>query len=73
VNWITTVAEQKYICMRKKNVSGMWLLAESGGTSYLASQCEGESGLEKDLAHGWIVKAFWEDRTRIVFLLERMN
>lgn len=62
--------EQKVVTHLKREVGGMWLLGESGSTSYLASQAMGQSGIEKDLSVGWIVKGFWEDRDRIVFLLE---
>jgi len=51
--------------------SDMWLLGPSGGDGYLASQCKGNSGLEKDLSQGWYVKHCWEDSYQIVFLLEK--
>lgn len=65
------LVDQKYIRMSRTCGSTMWMLDEGCGTSYLASQCKGSSGLEKDLEDGWIVKHCWEDRYQIVFLLER--
>ena len=62
--------EQKYQRVGNGNpASNDWILGESGGDSYLASQCRGNSGLEKDLRDGWLVKAIWEDKYQIVFLL----
>lgn len=46
--------EQKYVRYAPSKGRDMWLLGESGGDSYLASQCQGNSGLEKDLNNGWI-------------------
>ena len=63
--------EQKTVTHTKSEHAGMWLLGPSGDTSYLASQCKGQSGIDKDLAAGWIVKGFWEDRYMVLFLLER--
>lgn len=60
--------EQKYVRFTRCNGS---LYAESAGTSYLASQCPGHSGLEKDLRAGWIVLFCWQDRHQMIFLLER--
>lgn len=59
--------KQKYVRRWKERS----LLAESGGTSYFASQVEGASGLEKDLADGWIIKYYWEDKYLIVLIMER--
>lgn len=61
--------EQKYV--RYSFGYNGWLLGDAGGSSYLASQCPGNSGLEKDLASGWFVKAFWQDHMYVVFLLEK--
>jgi hypothetical protein len=52
--------KQKYV-KYKKSFTEPKLLGESGGSSYLCSQCVGDSGLEKDLKDGWIVKYCWED------------
>lgn len=63
--------EQKTVTHRKNLTSDMWIYGESAGDSYLASQCAGNSGLDKDLSNGWLVKWIWEDRYLIVFLMER--
>ena len=57
---------QKYVSIRTGE-----LLGPSGSDTYLASQCKGHSGIEKDLANGWIVKWCWQDRYYIVFILEK--
>lgn len=62
---------------RQKTVSIMrspgydFIMGPSAGTSYLFSQCKGDSGIDKDLSGGWIVKHIWEDRYAIVILLEQ--
>ena len=61
--------EQKYV--RHSKSGKLWLTAESAGSSYMASQCRGDSGLEKDLAAGWWVRFCWEDEWFFVFLMER--
>lgn len=64
--------EQKTVTHRKgSGPDDMWIYGPSAGDSYLASQCKGNSGLDRDLAAGWLVKAIWEDRHLIVFLMER--
>jgi hypothetical protein len=63
------VREQKTVSVWKPG--DMWLLGASGGPGYLASQCKGDSGIDKDLEAGWLVLGFWEDRHQIIFLLER--
>lgn len=63
--------EQKYIRFPRSPGSDFWILGPSGGSSYLASQCEGRSGIEKDLSDGWIIRFSWEDDHQIVFILER--
>lgn len=63
------MSRQKYVSCTKSG--DMWLLDRDAGPSYLAAQCRGQSGLEKDLEDGWIVRWVWEDRYMIVFLLER--
>ena len=68
--------EQKYVRINRnvtKDGPPFWLLSEAGGTSYLASQCTGHSGLEKDLSNGWIIKHCWEDCYQIVLVLERIK
>ena len=64
---------QKVVRFSKSDLGhkdGMWLLGESASDSYLASQCKGNSGLEKDLSKGWLVMNVWEDKYQIVFLLQ---
>jgi hypothetical protein len=48
-----------------------FIMGESAGDSYLFSQCKGNSGIDKDLSNGWMVKHIWEDSYAIVILLER--
>ena len=62
--------EQKYVRFSRPYQS---LYEESASDSYLASQCKGNSGLEKDLANGWLVKLYWEDQYQMIFLLERFR
>lgn len=63
--------EQKYIRVARSLGFDSWLLGDSVGGSYLASQCSGNSGIEKDLDSGWLIKFCWEDKYQIVFILER--
>ncbi len=63
--------EQKYVRITRSMIGNLWILGPSGMDSYLASQCQGNSGLEKDLDNKWIIKYCWEDSYQIVFLLER--
>lgn len=66
--------KQKYVRFKKKQQPS-WLLGESGSPSYLASQTMwgGDTGLELDLADGWIIKYLWEDRHHIIFVLEKKD
>lgn len=48
----------------------MWLLGNSGSDGYLASQCKGKSGIDRDINGGWKVIGFWEDKYQIIFLLQ---
>lgn len=61
--------KQKTISIMKS--PGYDFIAGCGlGDSYLFSQCKGNSGIDRDLNNGWIVKHIWEDRFAVVILLE---
>lgn len=47
-----------------------YLSGSNGGSSYLFSQCQGDSGIEKDLARGWLVKHIFEDSHAICIIME---
>lgn len=68
--------EQKYV-KYDRNITrdgpSFWLYGDGCSDSYMASQCQGRSGLEQDLKTGWIIKHCWEDCYQIVFILERMK
>lgn len=65
---------QKVIILMRGGIPGAdWIIGDSAGNSYLFSQCSGNSGIEKDLKNGWIIKHIWEDSRVTNILLERIG